>query len=599
MHRLITVLWLAFSFTLFPIVFAQEIHEAVKKNHIQAVQELLSMHPDYVNLKDESGRTPLHIAAEAGNFEVVKLLVENGAEVNAADNNQQIPLHLTAFHGNRDIAIYLISKGADVNRLDIRAFNPLHYALALRKLDVAELLITSGSDVNAKNSYGQSAFNQAVDFGLKELVNLMLEHGANIPVEGEEAEELLHLSASRGLIQLARRMYDNGVDIHSKNENGGTLLHSAAEGGMSEFLNLLLSKGLNVNEPDRYGMTPLHVAAWNGNKNSVEVLCQHKAKMNSRDLSGHTPLNLAEKNHHPEVAEFLKSRGADDSAPRFPKLTGKYLGQKKPGTEPLIFAPGIVSSIAYEHSAPVFSPDGKEVYWTVLSGQGYIFSMKLVDGKWTMPRMAPFSGEHADFYPFFSPEGKKLFYTSYRPLEEGKKNPGYGITIWFVEREGEGWLPPKPVGPPINTGYEFGFSLAKNGTLYFTRGGGGSFDIYRSEIVNGRYIEPKKLPKPVNSGYDEDRPFIAPDETYLIFESERPAKSGTGGGLFVCFRKPDGSWTEPVNMDEKIDSVSRSSFPYVSPDGKFFFFGSKKNGNNDIYWVDAKFIEELRPKDKK
>ena len=589
----VLLMFLSFTITIYN-VRAQDIHEAVKMKDIQGVQALLKEHPDFINLQDESGRTPLHIAAEAVNFEIVKLLVENGAEVNAKDNSQQIPLHLTAFHGNQEIADYFISEGADVNGLDIRAFSPLHYAIALRKLDVAASLVESGSDVNAKNSYGQSPFDQSVQFGFKELVNLMLEHGATLPVEDPETEAFLHLSASRDLEPLARRMVDNGVDIRSENENGGTLLHSAAEGGMTDFLDVLLERGLDVDALNRYGMTPLHVAALNGNRGSVEILCEHRANLNGRELAGNTPLNLAEANHHTEVVEFLKRRGADDSPARFPTLAGAYLGQKKPGSEQRIFALGIISSMAYEHSAPVFSPDGNEVYWTVLSDRGYIYSMKRVNGIWTKPSLAPFSGEHSDFYPFFSYDGNKLFYASYRPLQEGQRNPGYGIVLWFVEREGDGWSQPKPVGPPVNTGFEFGFSLTRNGTLYFTRGGGSSFDIYRAVFTDGKYTEPEKLPESVNSEHHEDRPFVAPDESYLIFDSARPNASGGSGGLFICFRKPDGTWTDAIYMDEKMHSGSPASFPYVPPDGKYFFFGSRKNGNNDIYWMDANIIEVLR-----
>lgn len=572
----------------------QDIHDAVKRKDFQALQSLLKEHPDFINLKDESGRTPLHLAAERVDFDIVNLLVENGADVNAKDNSQQVPLHLTAFQGNKEIADYLISKGADVNGLDIRAFNPLHYAVALRKLDVAASFVKNGSNVNAKNSYGQSPFDQSVEFGLKGLVNLMLEYGAVFPAEDSKRNAFLHLSVSRGLDLLARQIIDSGVDTRSKNKNGGTLLHSAAEGNMTDFLNMLLERGLYINALNRYGMTALHIAALNGNQGAVETLCNDKANLNHRDLSGNTPLNLAEANRHTKIIDFLKTVGADDSPARFPELTGLYLGQKKPGSKPRLFALGIISSIAYEHSSPVFSPDGNEVYWTVLSDKGYIYSMKRENGKWSAPILAPFSGEYADFYPFFSYDGRKLFYVSYRPLEEDRQNPGYGIVLWFVERLADRWSEPKPVGPPVNTGFEFGFSLAKNGTLYFTWGGGSSFDIYRAASVDGRYTKPEKLPEPINSEYHEDRPFIAPDESYIIFDSARPNASGTSGGLFISFREPDGSWSNAIRMGEEVNAGLPATFPYVSPDGHFFFFGSGKTGNNDIYWMNAKIIEELR-----
>jgi Tol biopolymer transport system component len=97
----------------------------------------------------------------------------------------------------------------------------------------------------------------------------------------------------------------------------------------------------------------------------------------------------------------------------------------------------------------------------------------------------------------------------------------------------------------------------------------------------------------VNTENSESHPFIAPDESYIIFDSSRPGGIGKGD-LFICFRLANGSWSRAFN-DTLLNTVESDWCPTVSPDGKYLFFTRNSTGNGDIYWVDAKIIEELKP----
>jgi hypothetical protein len=102
---------------------------------------------------------------------------------------------------------------------------------------------------------------------------------------------------------------------------------------------------------------------------------------------------------------------------------GPYLGQTPPGAVPETFAPGIISTASLEHSAPAFSPDGNEVYWSVwprpqLEEPQVILTMRQkTDGTWTSPEAASFSGRWVDGGPAFSPDGQRLYFFSKRPHE--------------------------------------------------------------------------------------------------------------------------------------------------------------------------------------
>ncbi|UCC30550.1 MAG: PD40 domain-containing protein [Phycisphaerales bacterium] len=290
-----------------------------------------------------------------------------------------------------------------------------------------------------------------------------------------------------------------------------------------------------------------------------------------------------------------KAASQEPKYERYPALRGPYLGQRPPSTKPEVFAPGIISSTNINHSAPAFSLDGNEVYWSrVLEDppRVRILYMQQVEGHWTKPGLAPFSSNADDDCPVFSPDGRRLYFVSHRPAEDsgldGKEN------IWYVEKEGPGWKDVKPVSSVVNKmNLHWQVSVSSDYTLYFSASQDKTTRIYRSRLVDSSYAEPKALPYPINSGSGEETPWVAPDESYIIFSSQR--KGGLGGAdLYISFRNKQKDWLEPVNLGPKVNSRSYELLPYVSPDQKYLFFVSARGGEYDVYWVESKIIEQLR-----
>ena len=234
---------------------------------------------------------------------------------------------------------------------------------------------------------------------------------------------------------------------------------------------------------------------------------------------------------------------------KFTELHGDYLGQPLPGETPLVFARGIVSMDYKEHWAPRFSADGNEVFWWTIrvdeenNWHEIHKTMKRFGDRWAVAETSPY-----DNAPVFSPDGKRLYF--------GSKKEGDDLS--FVEKQGDSWSEPKPVG--LVTRYplvRFAYfpTITSNGTLYFMgylEGQWASIGIYRSELINGEYADPELLPPSINTlgGTRNWTPFIAPDESYLIFCSTRGLPASDQGDLFISFRQPDGNWTEPVNLGE-------------------------------------------------
>lgn len=300
----------------------------------------------------------------------------------------------------------------------------------------------------------------------------------------------------------------------------------------------------------------------------------------------------------------------------FPKLTGPYLDQKIPGMKAELFAPGIVSTGDFEHSSPVFTPDFTEIYWSTThadkNGETYLrptYYMKQVNGAWGKPEIPSFG---KDFKicenPFIQPDGKRIYFHAGKTLSEGHS---LKLDLYYADRKGDDWGDPVKITETINTAdyFEAQPSVSKNGTLYFIgyyKKSEDGFGLYYSKFVNGKYEKPVLMEEKFNILQADWTPYIAPDESYFIFCSFRSGGFGSGD-LYICFKEKDGSWGKVINMGDKINTNANERFPNVTPDGKYLFFNSTKkiegadpngpgNGQGDIYWIDAKIIEELKLK---
>lgn len=275
-----------------------------------------------------------------------------------------------------------------------------------------------------------------------------------------------------------------------------------------------------------------------------------------------------------------------------------YFGQEPPGDTPVVFAPGIVSLEGRFEQFLLYAPDGSEVLYSVTDATWSAFTLEVMryeDGAWTEPARAPFLGASPDaLVAAFTRDMSRVFFTSMRPAGRPPCN------VWASERRGPEWSEPTIVGPPVSSdGDEFEVAVSANGTLYFSsrrNGGYGGLDLYRARPVDGRYPEIENLGPVVNSAATDDLPWIAPDESYLVFGSDREGGAGKHD-LYVTFRR-DGGWTAPLGLGPAINTEAFDSYPSVSPDGRYLFFTRRTawmtEEDSDIYWVGTAVIDRLR-----
>lgn len=301
--------------------------------------------------------------------------------------------------------------------------------------------------------------------------------------------------------------------------------------------------------------------------------------------------------HDTRTTIIVPEQGLSDSS----KSQINYLNQRPPGMTAELFAPGIISSPLYEHSAPAFAPDGSRVVWAVYDGRGYLLESVYKNGEWSKPAKPSFIDTLQGYvYPTFSIDGKKLYFSSDMPAVTGGPRSN-GNRIWEVPFNDNAWGKPVPLDTMTFPGNHYANAVTADGTIYFSAGTTGSthWNLYRSSKTNGKYSKPELLPYNINSKDYEDGAYIAPDESFLIFESQRPEGTDGNLSLFISFKNKNGGWSLPVNMGPRINSGKGERFARLSPDGKYLFFGSFRNpapGSRgaDIYWIDAAVIDELR-----
>jgi len=284
-----------------------------------------------------------------------------------------------------------------------------------------------------------------------------------------------------------------------------------------------------------------------------------------------------------------------------PVLKGPYLGQTPPGNKSQIFAPGFVSTKSGELNS-VFTADGKEFYFSrrgIPGKPAAIMFTKMVNDKWTEPSPVNFSGKYNDVDLFLTSDGKSMIYCSDRIVNEGNK-ARMNNDFWISERIGDQWGEPTRFAEEAVSEFEDYFPIVtQSGNLYFNsqRGGPGTNDIYYSKFINGKYSAAEKLPAPINSPFREFDAFVSQDEKMIIFSSEKPGGLGRSD-IYVSFKNNDEKWSEPKNLGDIVNSEFSEYGATITPDGKYLFFTSNRNGTEDIYWTSAKIIEDLRPKEK-
>ncbi len=262
---------------------------------------------NFKNKKDEA----LWSAASSGDIDKVKKALAEGADVNGANYLNMTPLHAVLESETleesvqSEIVKILVEAGADLEIISELGQNPLKLAVANGKFEVFKYLHEKGADIFIETEDGDNLIYEAVD---------RFNPGFEIFSGTEEGREEIHKSAnSSGYIKIIEFLIKKGVDVNAKKEESGqTALFRAADLGYPETVSALLkAKNIELNIADDWGLRPLHYASRGGHLEIVKLLVEAGAEVNVQEDYGFTPMHEAAENGRLEVIKYLIENKAD------------------------------------------------------------------------------------------------------------------------------------------------------------------------------------------------------------------------------------------------------------------------------------------------
>ncbi len=289
-----------------------------------------TINPNVV-VKGGGGITALYYAAMNGFVEGAKLLLDGGAKIGFQHyTSKATPIMAAASADKTEMVRYLLDRGADIESADVLGTNALLLAANGLMYNTASLLLERKANVNAFNpGIGANTLMYAINQARSDkeedsirMMNLLIEKGVNINFQGSQGNTPLMYASGWGVVtqnpERARILLDKGAKVNTQNKKGETALMMAASRGHVEIARLLIDRGANLELRDVNGRTALMTASaatvdlksTNSNFPAlVELLLDRGADINAKDKNKSTALSLATKNGHRKIVAILNARG--------------------------------------------------------------------------------------------------------------------------------------------------------------------------------------------------------------------------------------------------------------------------------------------------
>ncbi|KAL9613567.1 MAG: hypothetical protein Q9167_001900 [Letrouitia subvulpina] len=289
---------------------APPIVRAAQAGSVIEVEILLDQGSDVNACHTRSGRNALAVASHCGNVEVVRLLLQHGAEINNHDGSSMTPLHLAAVRGHGGVVKLLLQEHASVDEKGPEDATPLRIAADRGYVEVAELLLQNRAKVNSRDRKYLTALHVAAKQGDEAMVGLLIAHGAHIEAKDGTMMTPLHHACESGHDGVVDLLLYKKANIEALGDQLKTPLAYAAAAGQTHTVSLLLKKKANFKHRADGDMTALHWACYNEHLETAEVLLKKKASPNLPNKNGRTALHLAVIAGSFAVTELLLRSGA-------------------------------------------------------------------------------------------------------------------------------------------------------------------------------------------------------------------------------------------------------------------------------------------------
>ncbi|RPH96655.1 hypothetical protein EHM69_00460 [candidate division KSB1 bacterium] len=298
------------------------IHVAVWRRQPEMVRYLITKGAYVAGVRNRFGTPILHSAAVQGDTVIAAILLANGSTVfDSSTGDGSTALHMAAQSGQLDMVRYLLDHSANVNQLDAHGGSALGWAVENNQMEAAELLIARGAIVNPLSCPEKFPCSQHLSSPLHRasirsprMVEFLLGKGGDPNGRDYDGSTPLIYSTWSDSIRCMEILLARGANPNIADSNRHTALYRVCQSGKLPQIELLLKNGADPNIADNDGITPLHIAAVCGFDTIAQKLISASADVNAKDELKHRPLYYAQYHGHSHLAEYLKSAGAKGGA---------------------------------------------------------------------------------------------------------------------------------------------------------------------------------------------------------------------------------------------------------------------------------------------
>ncbi len=259
-----------------------------------------------VNLQNDVGNTPLHLAIKNNTHKVIKSLIDLKADVNIKNNEQETPLHIAIQNSPPSIVEMILNAGADKEATDQNGETAIHLAARCKFPKILQTLVEDGANVKTQNTNGQTALHIAASNIYTENIYILTDKGGDIEAKDNQNQAVTHMAAMSKNPEMVEIFAEFIADFEVATINGDYPLHLAAKAGHPQNIQFFKDMGISINLRNEYFSTPLHEASMNKNLENVKLLISLGADKNATDEFDYTPLELIAEMGNEELINELK-----------------------------------------------------------------------------------------------------------------------------------------------------------------------------------------------------------------------------------------------------------------------------------------------------
>ena len=213
-----------------------DVFSAVMTNSYDELAVIIRKNPSLVNKRNRLGCTPLYIAAQRGNLQLCKMLIDLGADLNQPNKYGHSPLHRAACNGHLNVCKLLVSKGCIIDSRTNWGFTPLDRAIQKNQPAVAQYLISQGASLYAKDNFGNMPFHRVAKHGRSDLIAMFMSAGFDVNARGCDGMTALHFASEGGFLKTAEVLISYGADPNIKSNDGRLAVDVATNDQMLRYL---------------------------------------------------------------------------------------------------------------------------------------------------------------------------------------------------------------------------------------------------------------------------------------------------------------------------------------------------------------------------